>query len=94
MKAYQEKHEEISEETQSQLEHQEVPKEEAAVKTVTALKKQYGNRWLAMGGNGKPKKRTQGNGGARKEVAAAYRGMTPLCHPCTAQGTRSSGTRL
>jgi hypothetical protein len=36
------------EELKSVVEHQEVPKEEAAVKTVRAQKEQYGNQHLAV----------------------------------------------
>jgi hypothetical protein len=87
MKAYPEKQEEISEETESKLEHQEVPKEEVAVETVTALKKQYGNQHLDV----EPKKRTQDNGGTWKEVAAARRGMTLHAIPAPRKGHDHQG---
>jgi hypothetical protein len=57
-------------------EHQEAPKEDAAVKTVRALKKRHGDRLLALERRRKPKKRTQGSGGSCKKLAAARRGMT------------------
>jgi hypothetical protein len=39
----------ISVEIESVVVHEEVPKEEATVKTVRALKEQYGDRHLAIG---------------------------------------------
>jgi hypothetical protein len=56
--------------------HEEVPTEEAAGKTSGALKKRYRNRHLAVRRRSQPKKWTQGNGGSRKKMAAACRGMT------------------
>jgi hypothetical protein len=50
-------------EIKSEAEHQDVPKGEAAVETVRALKKRYGYRNLTAGRLRKPKKRNQGNGG-------------------------------
>jgi hypothetical protein len=50
--------------------------EDAAVGTGRALNKRHGDRNLAVGRRGKPKERTQGNGGSRKKLAAARRGMT------------------
>jgi hypothetical protein len=64
-----------SEETGSEAVHEDVPKEEAAVQTVGALKKRHGDRNLAVQCRRKPKKRTQSNGGSRKKFAAACRGM-------------------
>jgi hypothetical protein len=55
--------------------HEEFPKEKAAVKNVRALKKLYGNRHLAVGRCRQLKKRVQGDGGSRKKLAAARRGM-------------------
>jgi hypothetical protein len=46
----------------SESEQQEVPKVEAAVKTIRALKDQYGDQHLAMGCHRQPKKWTQGDG--------------------------------
>jgi hypothetical protein len=60
----------------SDVEHEEVPNEEATVKPVRALKKQHRGRHIAAGGSGKPKKRTQGNGGCQKKLAPARRRMT------------------
>jgi S-methylmethionine-dependent homocysteine/selenocysteine methylase len=70
MMAYPEKQEEISEETESKLKHQEVPKEEATVETVTALKKQHGNRQLIVGCCEKPN-RPKAMVDPRKVAAAA-----------------------
>jgi hypothetical protein len=48
-------------------EHQEVPKEEAAVETIGALEDRYGDRHLAIGCLRQPKKWTQGDGGYQKK---------------------------
>jgi hypothetical protein len=44
--------------------HEEVPKEEATVKTFRALKKRYGDQHLAVGRRLQLKKWTQGKGGS------------------------------
>jgi hypothetical protein len=67
--------EESQEEIESEVEREEDLKEEAAVKPVRALKKRHGDRNLAVRRRRTPKKRTQGNGGSRKKLAAACRGM-------------------
>jgi hypothetical protein len=54
--------------------HEEVPKEETAVKPIGTLMKRYGDRHLAVRRRVQSKKRTQGNGGSRKKLAAACRG--------------------
>jgi hypothetical protein len=41
-----------------------------------ALKKRHGDRNLAVGRHGKPRKRTQGNGASRKKLTATRRGTT------------------
>jgi hypothetical protein len=60
-------------------EHEGVPNEEAAVETFEALKKRLGDRNIALGCRGKPKKRTQGNGGSRMKLVAALRGRKGKC---------------
>jgi hypothetical protein len=79
-----------SEETKSKAEHEEVSKEEDAVGTFGPLKGRYRGRHLAVRCRGQPKKRTQGNGGSRKKLIAACRGMTRRATPAR---TLSSGTR-
>jgi antitoxin (DNA-binding transcriptional repressor) of toxin-antitoxin stability system len=74
-----------TEEIKSEGLHEEVPKEEASVKTVRALKKRHGDRQLAVRRRGQPKKRTQGDGGFRKNLVATSRGTT--------RHALSSGTR-
>jgi hypothetical protein len=64
------------EEKQSKAEHEEVPKEEATVKTVRALKKRHGDWHLDVRHHGQLKKWTQDNGGSRKKLTATCRGMT------------------
>jgi hypothetical protein len=64
------------EEMKSVVEHEEIPKEEAEVKPVRALNKWQGDRSLAIGCHQRPKKRTQGNIGSEKTLAATRRGMT------------------
>jgi hypothetical protein len=56
------------------------------MKTVRALKKQYGDRHLAVGRRRQLKKRTQGDGGSRKKLAAACRGMTCRAIPALRKG--------
>jgi hypothetical protein len=56
--------------------HEDIPKEEAIVKTVGALKKWHRDRHPAIRCHGQPKKRTQGNCGSRKKLAAACTWMT------------------
>jgi hypothetical protein len=58
------------------VERDEIPKEEAAVKLVRALKKRHRDRHLAVRHRSQPKIRTQGNGGSRKNMAAARRRTT------------------
>jgi hypothetical protein len=55
---------EATEEIESKAEHDRVPKEEAAVETVRALKEWYRDQHLAARRRGQRKKRTQGNGGS------------------------------
>jgi hypothetical protein len=63
-------------EAESVAVHEEVPKEEAAVKTVRALKERYGDRHLAVERRQQLKKWDQGDGASRKKMAAACRRMT------------------
>jgi hypothetical protein len=66
------------EENEAMAKHKEVPKEEAALEIIGALKDRYGDRHLAVGRRRQPKKRTQGDGGSRKKLATACRQMTRL----------------
>jgi hypothetical protein len=59
---------------QSLAVHQ-VSKEVAAVATFRALRKRHRDRHLVVRRRGQPEKRTQDNGGSRKRLAAARRGM-------------------
>jgi hypothetical protein len=71
-------------EIEFEVEHEEVPKEEATVGTFRALRKRHGDRHLAVGRCGKPKEWTQGDGGSWKTLATACRAMIclaiPACH--------------
>jgi hypothetical protein len=78
-------------ETESKLEHQEVPKEDAAVNIVRALKKWYRDWHLAVGHRSQLKKWTQGIGGSRKKLAAACRGMTRRATPAPRKGHSHQG---
>jgi hypothetical protein len=73
--------------------HEEDPTEEAAVKTVRALKKRYGDWHLTVGHSQQLKKWTQDDGGFWKKLAAAHRGM--ICHtipaPCKGHGCQGPG---
>jgi hypothetical protein len=55
------------------VEQQEVPKEEAVVKTVGALKKQHGDRHITIQHCRKPKKQTQCNGESQKLATTCRR---------------------
>jgi hypothetical protein len=66
--------------------HGEVRKEEVAVKYVRALKKRHGDRNLAVGRHRLQKKRTQGDGGSQKKLAATCRVMTRRAIPAWRQG--------
>jgi hypothetical protein len=74
------------EELKSVAEYEEVPKEEAALKSLRALKNWHEDWHLAVGRHGQLKKRTQGDGGFRKKLSAACRGMTPHAIPAWHQG--------
>jgi hypothetical protein len=63
-------------EVESEVEHEEVFKEDAAVETSRAPNKRHGDRNLTEGQSGKPKERTQGKSGCRKKLATARRRMT------------------
>jgi hypothetical protein len=79
------------EETEPEAAHEEVPKEDAAMKTFGALKKRHGDRHLVGRRRGQPKKRTQGDGGSRKQLAAACRGMARRAIPATRKGHGHQG---
>jgi hypothetical protein len=81
-----------SEEIELKARH-EVPKEEAAVKIVRELKKRHGYWHIAVRHHGQLKKQTQGDGGSRKKLAAACRGMAHCDIRALCKGTQSSGTR-
>jgi hypothetical protein len=67
-------------------ERQEVPKEEAAVVTIGALEDQYDDWHLSVEHHRQPKKRTQGDGESRKNLAAARRQMTRRAVPARRKG--------
>jgi hypothetical protein len=56
--------------------HEEVRKDEAAVKSSGALKKRHRGLHLAAGRRGKLEKHTQSKSGSRKKLAADRRGTT------------------
>jgi hypothetical protein len=86
MGACPESREPTSVQIESELEHEEVTKEEAMVKIITALKKWHGDRHLAIRYHGQLKKRTQGNGGSWQKLAAACRGLTCCSIPAWHKG--------
>jgi hypothetical protein len=86
MKAEREAMEVYPEEMKSVAEHEEVPKEEAAVKPVRALKKQHGDQHLAIACHGQLKKQTQGDGASWKELVTTCREMTRRAIPAWRQG--------
>jgi hypothetical protein len=58
------------------------------METFGSLKRWHVDRYLAVGRRQKPKKRTQDNGGSRKKLATACRGMMHHAIPawCKRQG--------
>jgi hypothetical protein len=70
--AYPEKMEANPEEMKSEAEHQQVPKAEAEVEIIGALKEQYGDRHLAVKCRRQLRKQTQGDGGSQKKLTAAH----------------------
>jgi hypothetical protein len=58
-------------EVESKVEHEEVPKEDAAVETGRAPNKRHADWNLATGRCGKPKEQTQGKGECQKKLAGA-----------------------
>jgi hypothetical protein len=85
-KAYPEKQEANPEEMKSIAEHQEVPKEEAAVNTVRASKKRYGGPNLTVGRRWQLKKRTQGDGTPCRKLAAIRGWLTRRAIPAPRKG--------
>jgi hypothetical protein len=73
-----EKEEPTSLEVESVAVHAEVPKKEVAVETSGTLKKQNCDQHLAVGCSGKPKERTESDGGRRLQSD------DPPCHSCAA----------
>jgi hypothetical protein len=61
------------EDKESEVEHQEVPTEEATVKSSGTMKKQHRGRYLAAGRHREPKELTHGNCGSQRKLAVAYR---------------------
>jgi hypothetical protein len=85
---------------QSGVVHEEVPKEEAAVKPVRALKKQHRGWHLAAELHRMLKERAKGNGGCQNKLAVARRRMTHFAgvaqhkgHCCQGNGRHSVAPR-
>jgi hypothetical protein len=79
------------EELKSIAEHQEVPKKDAAVTISRALKVRYGDCHLGVGRRRQLKKRTPGDGGCRKTLAAVRRRMTRRVIPTRRKGRGHKG---
>jgi hypothetical protein len=84
---------ESKEPTPEVAEYQEIRKEEATVDSVGALEEWDGDRHLAVGRCRQPKKRTQGDGGSRRKLAATRRRMTRQAVPeqCKGYGRQRPG---
>jgi hypothetical protein len=61
------------------------------VETFGALKKRHGNRHIDVRRRGQPKKRTKVDGGSRKKLAAARRGMTRRAGVARSRGRDHKG---
>jgi hypothetical protein len=82
------------EEMQSEVEHQEIPKEDAILKLVRGWKKRHRDRNLAADLRQKPKERTQGNCGFQKKFTAADRTMTRHANKgCYKRNCKTNWTR-
>jgi hypothetical protein len=79
MEAYPENMEGSPEDTESIAVHEDIPKEEAAVQPVRALKKRHGDRRLVLRHRGKLKEQTEGNGGVPEEVGCRLQRYDPPC---------------
>jgi hypothetical protein len=75
----------------SKVEHEKVPKEEAAVKPVGALRKRHRGRHLPAGCRGKLNIRTQGKGGCRRKLATTSRKMIRCAGLAWCQGQCRQG---
>jgi hypothetical protein len=75
------------EELQSVAVNQEIPKEEVAVEMIRALK----DRYLAVGRRRQMKKRTQGDGGSRQNLAATRGRVTCRAIPAPRKGHGRQG---
>jgi hypothetical protein len=73
------------------VEQQDVPKEEAAVKTIRALENRYGDWHLAVGSRRQLKKWIQGDGGSWQELATAQRRLTSIAIPAQRKGHSCQG---
>jgi hypothetical protein len=91
--AYPEKMEVKPEDIESKTVHEEVPKEEVAVKSFGALIKRHRGRHLAARRRGKPKGTDPGQWWVPEEIGCRQQRDDPPCKSGTAQGTRSSWTR-
>jgi hypothetical protein len=78
---------------ESVAEHWEALKEETAVVTFGALKKQYGEWHLAIGCRWELTKWTQGNGGSWKKLATTSRRKThnAITAPCKGHSCQGQG---
>jgi hypothetical protein len=62
-------------------EHQEIPKEEAAVEITGALEYRYGDWHLAVRRRRQPRKRSEADGGSRQKLVAARGRLTRRAIP-------------
>lgn len=76
------------EQKESETEHEKVLEEQTAVKHVGGLRKRHRGLNLASERPQKPKERSQGNCGSRKNLTAASRTTILACKSGTAQGKR------
>jgi hypothetical protein len=71
--------------------HEEAPKEEAAVKTVRAVKKRNGDQHLAVRHSGQMKKWTQGSGRSWNKLTATRKEMTHCAGMARCKGRSHKG---
>jgi hypothetical protein len=87
MEACLESKEPTSEEIESEAEHEEVPKEEAAAETFGALKKWHGDQHLAVKVLWSGEEMDPRQWWAPEEAGSHLQRDEPPCYPCMAQGT-------
>jgi hypothetical protein len=81
------------EDMESEVEHREVPMEEAAVKSLGTMKERKRGRHLAAGRHRESKEMTQGDCGSQRKLAATCRKVSRYAEVAQREG-QTSGMQL